>query len=63
MESDPHRGKVSRAWVFRCLICFRSRMYEWQNTTHYLYLAKAEEWARRDNWSKTKDGWKCPFCR
>lgn len=58
-QTEPHQGKISRAYVFRCLDCGNTASYEWDYTERFLPLAQAKQWAKRDGWSHTKDGWKC----
>ena len=63
IDNDPHKGKISRAYVFRCLDCDYVASYEWTHTERFMLLSYAAHWARRDGWSKTKDGWKCSTCK
>jgi len=63
LASEPHRGRVSRAWVFYCLTCPATRMIEWDNIKRYLDKETAVEWVRNHGWSHTKQGWKCPVCK
>lgn len=58
----PHKGKVSRAYVYRCHCCPHYDIYEWTRTDRLLLIGVAHQYARQDGWSKKKNGWTCPSC-
>lgn len=60
-NNETMRGKISQAWVFRCLSCHISRTIE--STSGRVTQGLAIRWAREAGWSLTKKGWKCRECK
>lgn len=60
-NDETMRGKVSRAFVYRCARCPRQRVIEARDGKCNADVAVI--WARGEGWSKTAAGWVCPQCK
>ena len=55
------KGKVSQAWIYRCLTCSDKRVME--SLGGRVTQGRATLWVREEGWSKTREGWKCRACK